>query len=93
MYALYRLLFTEETRKKILGMDKLIKLATKFTKYNNNRIVFITLNFLDVVQLFEPKYHEKVIKLKFKILNKEFIEHVESLESQAEGNEMEYYDD
>jgi hypothetical protein len=46
----------------------------------------VLLQFLEIVQLFEPMHSEKVKKKKFKIFNKEFINHVENLEK----SEMDY---
>lgn len=86
VYSLYRFLAWEDTRNKILSMEKLLSLILKLLKSPNNKIVFIVMNFLDIIQLFEPMHSEKVKKKKFKIYNKEFIKYVDSIEK----NEMEY---
>ena len=51
-------------------MDDMIKLVLKCLKCENNRIIFVSLNFLDIVQLFEPKWSEKIKRKKFNIFNK-----------------------
>lgn len=89
--ALYNLVLWEETRRKILSMEKLINLAFKCMKMTNNRISFITMNFLEVIQIYDSSYNDKVKKRKFKVINKDFIKHVESLETNKEVEEL--YDD
>lgn len=80
IYTLYKFLAWEDTRKRILSMDKLLSLILKLTKSTNSRVVFMVINFLDVVQLFEPSHSEKVKKKKFKIYNKEFLKSKEKTE-------------
>lgn len=70
IYTLYQLIPWEETRKVILSMDDMIKLVLKCLKCENNRIIFVSLNFLEIVQLFEPKWGEKIKRKKFNIFNK-----------------------
>lgn len=70
IYTLYQLIPWEETRKIILSMDDMIKLVLKCLKCENNRIIFVSLNFLEIVQLFEPKWSEKIKRKKFNIYNK-----------------------
>jgi hypothetical protein len=70
IYTLYQMIPWEETRKVILSMEELIKLVLKCLKCENNRIIFVSLNFLEVVQLYEPKWAEHIKKEKFKIYNK-----------------------
>jgi len=53
-----------------MSMEGLIKMVLKCLKCENNRIIFVSLNFLDIVQLFDPKWNEKIKKKKFKIYNK-----------------------
>lgn len=73
IYTLYQLIPWEETRKIILSEDELIKLVLECLKCENNRIIFVSLNFLEIVQLFEPKWGEKIKRKKFKIYKKVFI--------------------
>lgn len=70
IYTLYQLIPWEETRKIILSMDDMIRLVLKCLKCENNRIIFVSLNFLEIVQLFEPKWSEKIKRKKFTIYNK-----------------------
>lgn len=70
IYTLYQLIPWEETRKIILSMDDMIRLVLKCLKCENNRIIFVSLNFLEIVQLFEPKWSEKIKRKKFNIYNK-----------------------
>jgi len=76
-FALYKFLPWEDTRKKILGNEKLLNTVLKLLKSNNSRVVFIVMNVLEIVQLFEPEYSEKVKKKKFKVYNKEFLKMVD----------------
>ena len=89
--ALYNLILWEETRRKILSMDKLINLTFKCMKMTNSRISFITINFLEVIQIYDSSYNDKVKKRKFKVINKDFIKHVEALGTNNEVEE--FYDD
>jgi len=63
-------------------MDNLINLVLKCLKCENNRIIFVSLNFLEIVQLFEPKWNEKIKKKKFKILNKDFVLYIKTIEKE-----------
>lgn len=51
-------------------MDPLIKLVLKCLKSDNNKIIYVSINFLEVVQLFEPKWSEKIKSKKFEISNR-----------------------
>lgn len=83
IYTLYQFIAWEDTRKKILSMDNLINLVLKCLKCENNRIIFVSLNFLEIVQLFEPKWSEKIKRKKFKIFNKEFVLYIKTIESEV----------
>jgi len=41
------------------------------------------LNFLEIVQLFEPKWSEKIKKKKFKIFNKDFVLYIKTIEKEV----------
>ena len=69
IYTLYQLIPWEETRKIIIEMDEMIKLVLKCLKCKNNGIIFVSLNFLEIVRLFEPKWNERIKTKKFKIQN------------------------
>ena len=90
IYAMYKFLAFEDTRKKILSMEKLLSAVLKLLKSTNNRVVFISMQFLEIVQLFEPSHSEKVKKKKFKIYNKQFISHIESLEKDDDYDKYDY---
>ncbi len=68
-------MFWEDTRKKILSQEKLLNMIMKLLKSSNSRVVFISLQFLEVAQLFDSDHTEIVKKKKFKIFNKSLIEH------------------
>jgi hypothetical protein len=50
-------------------MDDMIGLVLKCLKCKNNGIIFVSLNFLEIVRLFDPKYNEEIKTKKFKIQN------------------------
>jgi hypothetical protein len=70
IFTLYQLIPWEETRKIILAMDDLIKLVLKCLKSDNSKIIFVSLNFLEIVQLYDPKWAENIKSKKFKISNR-----------------------
>jgi transposase len=74
-------------------MEKLLSLILKLTKSQNSRVVFIVLNFLEILQLFEPAHSEKVKKKKFKTFNRSFIDHVESITKMNENIEYDEFVD
>ena len=41
------------------------------------------MNFLEIVQLFEPKWSEKIKKKKFKIFNKDFVLYIKTIEKEV----------
>jgi hypothetical protein len=53
-------------------MEDMINLVLKCLKCKNNGIIFVSLNFLEIVRLFEPKYGESIKTKKFKIQNQVF---------------------
>jgi hypothetical protein len=63
-------------------MDDMINLVLKCLKCKNNGIIFVSLNFLEIVRLFEPKYGESIKTKKFKIQNQGFIKFVEAFEKE-----------
>jgi hypothetical protein len=69
IFTLYQLIPWEETRKIILAMENLIKLILQCLKCDNNKIIFVSLNFLEIVQLYDPKWSESIKNKKFKINN------------------------
>ena len=60
----------EDTAKIILSMDELIYAVLKCLKCENEKIIFVTLNFLEVVLLCDNKWSEKIKRKKFKINSK-----------------------
>ena len=69
IFTLYQLIPWEDTRKIILSMEDLIKLVLKCLKSDNSRIIFVSMSFLEIVQLYEPKWAESIKRKKFKIQN------------------------
>jgi hypothetical protein len=69
IYTLYQLIPWEDTRKIIIEMEDMIKLVIKCLKCKNSGIIFVSLNFLEIVRLFEPKWNERIKTKKFKIQN------------------------
>lgn len=79
IFTLYQLIPWEETRKLILAMDDLIKLVLKCLKSDNSKIIFVSLNFLEIVQLYDPKWAESIKRKKFKINNREFLKFIKTI--------------
>jgi hypothetical protein len=70
IFVLYQLMQWEDTGKIILSMDELIYTVLKCLKSENEKIIFVSLNFLEVVLLYDNKWSEKIKRKKFKINNK-----------------------
>lgn len=94
IFVLYQLLQWEDTGKIILSMDELIYTVLKCLKSENEKIIFVSLNFLEVVLLYDNKWSEKIKRKKFKIYNKvrnnlnsfqEFTEYFKHIQSNAIG--------
>ena len=88
--VLYNLLIWEDTRKKILSMTKLMNLVMRCLKIPNSRILFITINFIDLVQLYNPTYNEEFKKIKFKLLNKDLAKYLDEFENSIENDDIGY---
>lgn len=69
-------------------MDDLIKLVLECLKCENSRITYVSLNFLEIVQLFEPKWSENIKRKKFKIYNRDFIKFLKTIQSKLSSLEM-----
>ncbi len=55
LFVFYQLMPWEDTRRIILSMDDLIKIVLRCLKGDNNKIVFICLNFLEIVSLYDQE--------------------------------------
>lgn len=88
--VLYNLLIWEDTRKKILSMNKLMNLVSRSLKIPNSRIIFITINFLDLVQFYNPTYNEEFKKIKFKILNKGISKQMDEFDNSLDNDDVDF---
>jgi hypothetical protein len=76
----------EDTGKIILSMDELIYTVLKCLKSENEKIIFVSLNFLEVVLLYDNKWSEKIKRKKFKINNKVSIHYIKIRNSLLTSN-------
>lgn len=88
IFILYELMGNKAPRKKILENDNLIKLIIKCTNSSNKQIVFISLRFLEILELFdnkEVKWGDIVKTRKFELNNKEILLKINALESAVQN--------
>ena len=60
--AIYQMLPWKETRELIIKNEELIKLVLNCLKCPNEQINFISMRFLEIVQIFEKQWSEKIKK-------------------------------
>lgn len=80
IYTLYQLMPWEDSRKEILLMPELIRLILSCLKCDNTQIIYVSLNFLEIAQLYEPKLSEMIKRKKFKIYNKDFMNYLKLIQ-------------
>ena len=97
---LYQLLPMKETRKLIIENIELIHLVLSCLKCENSEITFVSLRFLEIVQLYDNKWSETIKRKKFKIYNSKIINSIKMIQNQLSkmgslgfGEKGEYYDE
>ena len=78
--ALYQMLPWEDTKKIILKDEDLIQTILSCLKSENEQIIFVAMRFLEIIQLYEVKWSEKIKKEKFKLYNNEKITAMKSMQ-------------
>ena len=71
IYILYQLLAFDQTEKLIISNEDLINSVISCLKCNNQQIIFISTNFLEIVQLFDKKWSNTIKSQKFELINTE----------------------
>ena len=67
--ALYQMLPWKDTRELIIKNEELIKIVINCLQCKNEQINFISMRFLEIVQIFESKWSEIIKEEKFKLYN------------------------
>lgn len=75
----------EETKKLILADDEIIQLVLSCMKCENEQITFVSMRFLEIVQLYDQKWHEKIKKEKFKLYNGERMELIKEMSNKIKA--------
>ena len=79
--SLYQMLPWKDTREIIIKNEDLIKLVLNCLKCPNEQINFISMRFLEIVQIFEKQWSEKIKKEKFRLYNNELINKIKDVQS------------
>ena len=79
--SLYQMLPWKDTRELIIKNEELIKLVLNCLKCPNEQINFISMRFLEIVQIFEKQWSEKIKKEKFRLYNNELINKLKDVQN------------
>ena len=99
IYTLYQLMAFDKTRILITANEDLINFVISCLKCNNEQIIFISTNFLEIVQLFNNKWSDIIKAQKFELFKNEANQFLKMKAQQLqEGRKMipggaNYYDD
>ena len=99
IYTLYQLMAFDKTQKLIKANEDLINFVISCLKCNNEQIIFISTNFLEIVQLFDNKWSDIIKAQKFELFKNEANQFLKMKAQQLqEGRKMipggaNYYDD
>ena len=99
IYTLYQLMAFDKTRELIIANEDLINFVISCLKCNNEQIIFISTNFLEIVQLFNNKWSDIIKAQKFELFKNEANQFLKMKAQQLqEGRKMipggaNYYDD
>jgi len=81
IFSLYQMLPWKDTRELIIKNDELIQLILNCLKCPNEQINFISMRFLEIIQIFEKKWSEKIKKEKFRLYNNELINKIKDVQN------------
>ena len=99
IYTLYQLMAFDKTRILITANEDLINFVISCLKCNNEQIIFISTNFLEIVQLYNNKWSDIIKAQKFELFKNEANQFLKMKAQQLqEGRKMipggaNYYDD
>ena len=82
--ALYQMLPWKETRELIIKNEELINLVLNCLRCPNEQINFISMRFLEIVQIFEAKWSEKIKEEKFKLYNNDLINQIVEVQAKLQ---------
>jgi len=82
--SLYQMLPWKETREIIIKNEDLIKLVLNCLKCQNEQINFISMRFLEIIQIFDAKWSEKIKKEKFRLYNNELINKIKEVQNKLQ---------
>jgi hypothetical protein len=82
--SLYQMLPWKDTREIIIKNEELIKLVLNCLKCPNEQINFISMRFLEIVQIFEAKWGEKIKEEKFKLYNNDLINQIVEVQTKLQ---------
>ena len=71
----------KDTRELIVKNEELIKIVLNCLKCPNEQINFISMRFLEIVQIFEKQWSEKIKKEKFRLYNNELINKIKDIQN------------
>ena len=81
IFAMYQMLPWKDTREIILKDEDLIKLVLGCLRCDNEQINFISMRFLEIIQLYDSKWSEKIKKEKFRSYNNELINKIQEVQT------------
>lgn len=84
--CLYQLMPWEETRSHIISNDDLIATIIQFLKREEKDISFVSLRFLEIVQLYDKKKAERIKRKKFKAQYREFTNALKEIKNKLNEN-------
>ena len=99
IYILYQLMVFDKTQKIIISNEDLINFVISCLKCNNDKIIYISTNFLEIVQLFDNNWSDIIKAQKFELFNNEANQFLKmKVQQLQEGQKMipggaNYYDD
>ena len=79
--SLYQMLPWKDTRELIIKNEELIKIVLNCLKCPNEQINFISMRFLEIVQIFEKQWSEKIKKEKFRLYNNDLINKIKDIQN------------
>lgn len=80
IFALYQMLPWKETKALIVKNEDLIELVLGCLRCENEQINFISMRFLEIVQLYDSKWSEKIKKEKFRLYNNDLINKIKDVQ-------------
>lgn len=100
IYTLYQLMAFDKTQKQIIANEDLINFVISCLKCNNENIIYISTNFLEIVQLFDSKWGDVIKAQKFELFKNDAnqfikmkVQQIQEGRKVPQGVASNYYDD